>query len=227
MAAQLMAMNSPFRPLFSCTARASSSLPVPDAPSSITDTSALATRSIVLRDLQHLRRRADDRAECLAAAGLLQPPVLGLDIRDVESARDDQSELVDVDRLAVEVVGAKRDRPAACFRERRGPTRRSPWCRASASGFRRASRNLRSSRPDRAAGQGRASPPPARATRSASIAASRCRASTHFIVLIGPVQLALQPFVILDDQQHGSFWSLMRVSVQIGRHRLGRRAEKW
>ena len=34
--------ESLFRPLISCSARASSSLPVPDSPSSITDTSALA-----------------------------------------------------------------------------------------------------------------------------------------------------------------------------------------
>ena len=33
-----------------------------------------------------------------------------LDLVDVESPRDDQSKLVDVDRLAVEIIGAHRDR---------------------------------------------------------------------------------------------------------------------
>ena len=47
-AAQLIATNAPLaRGLASCSPRASSSLPVPDAPSSSTDTSAGATRSMV------------------------------------------------------------------------------------------------------------------------------------------------------------------------------------
>ncbi len=68
-----------------------------------------------LADLQHLRSGADDRAEHLAAAGLLEPAVLRLDVGDVEGAGDDQAELVDVDRLAVEIVGAKADRLQHAF----------------------------------------------------------------------------------------------------------------
>jgi hypothetical protein len=57
-AAQLMATNGPdARRLFSCTARASSSLPVPLAPSSMTDTSAGATRSMVRATLSMRARR--------------------------------------------------------------------------------------------------------------------------------------------------------------------------
>ena len=84
--------------------------------------------------------------------------------------RDDQAELVDVDRLLVEIVGAHRDRLQRAF------------ARAVAAGddhlgvglepqdLRRARRSPRWCRRDRAAGRGRASPPPARPRASASIA---------------------------------------------------------
>ena len=101
-----MATNSPLRPLFSWTARASSSLPVPLAPSSITDTSALATRSIVLATLSISGAAVMIDPSTRAAGAALEPPVLGLDRVQVESARDDQPELVDVDRLPVEIIGA-------------------------------------------------------------------------------------------------------------------------
>ena len=41
--------------------------------------------------------------------------VLVLDRVEVEGARDDQPELVDVDRLAVEIIGAERDRLERAF----------------------------------------------------------------------------------------------------------------
>ena len=62
-----------------------------------------------LGDLQHLRRGADDRSEHGLVRASLEPPVLFLDLVEVERARDDHPELVDVDRLLVKVVGAHAD----------------------------------------------------------------------------------------------------------------------
>ena len=124
------------RRLASCRPRASNSLPVPLAPSSITETSVLATRSIVRATFEHLGRGGDHRAEHRSSspARSASRAVLGLDAVQLEGAADDQAELVDVDRLLVEIVGARARSPAARFRARRGPRRRSPWCRASAPG---------------------------------------------------------------------------------------------
>ena len=124
MAAQLIATNPPLRPLFSCTARASSSLPVPLAPSSMTETSALATRSMVLRDLEHFRRGGDDRAEDGARRAGFEPAVLRFDLVQVERAGDDQPKLIDVDRLLVEIVRAHARSLSARFPARRGRSRR-------------------------------------------------------------------------------------------------------
>ena len=53
-----------------------------------------------------------------------EPAVLGLDFVDVEGAGDDQAELVDVDRLAVEIVGAECDRLQRAFAGAMARTRR-------------------------------------------------------------------------------------------------------
>ena len=39
--------------------------------------------------------------------GLLEPAVLGLYVGDVESAGNNQAQLVDVHRLAIEIIGAE------------------------------------------------------------------------------------------------------------------------
>ena len=51
----------------------------------------------------------------VAVALGFEPAVLGLDAVEVEGAGDDQSELVDVDRLAVEIIGAAGDRLERAF----------------------------------------------------------------------------------------------------------------
>ena len=67
-------------------------------------------------DLEHFGRGGDDRAEHGRRRRLrFEAPVLVLDRVEVEGARDDQAELVDVDRLAVEIVGAERDRLERAF----------------------------------------------------------------------------------------------------------------
>jgi hypothetical protein len=63
-----------------------------------------------LGDLEHLGSAGDDRSQHRSGVAGFQPPVLALDLVDVESPRDDQSKLVDVDRLAVIIIGPHRDR---------------------------------------------------------------------------------------------------------------------
>ena len=126
------------------------------APSSITDTSAVATRSIVLRDLQHLRAPVIIEPSTVAPPpACFEPAVLGLDLVQGGRRGDDQAELVDVDRLAVEIIGAERDRLERAFA---GAVAGATM--TLVSGFRRrissASRSPRSCRRDRAAGRGRA-----------------------------------------------------------------------
>ncbi len=60
-------------------------------------------------DLEHFGRGGDDRSEHRRPARLLQPPVLRLDPVKMKGPRDDQPELVDIDRLPVEVIGSERD----------------------------------------------------------------------------------------------------------------------
>ena len=79
---------------------------MPLAPSSITETSAEATRSIVLATLSISGAAVMIEPSTVEPPTALEPPVLLLDLVEVEGARDDQAELVDVDRLLVEIVGA-------------------------------------------------------------------------------------------------------------------------
>ena len=62
--------------------------------------------------------------------------------------------------------------------------------------------------------------------RSASIAPAPVAGADDLIALVGPFELALQALVVLDDQQHGKFGSLvMRVSVHGSAAGLGGRQE--
>ena len=91
MAAQLIATNGPARRrLASWTPRASSSLPVPLAPSSRTETSALRDALDRARDLQHLGRGRHQAAQHGRVGGAVacgEPRYLALDRLEVEGAR--------------------------------------------------------------------------------------------------------------------------------------------
>ncbi len=99
-------------------------MPVPLAPSSITETLAVATRSIVLATLSISGADVIIDPNTARAALRLKPPVFRLDVVEVEGAGDDQAEIVDIDRLAIEVIGSERDRLERAFARRHGPTRR-------------------------------------------------------------------------------------------------------
>ena len=99
-------------------------MPVPLAPSSITETSAEATRSIVLATFSISGAAVMIDPSTVAAAPDSRRRLLLLDLVEVEGAGDDEAELVDVDRLLVEIIGAHRDRLGARFRGRRGRSRR-------------------------------------------------------------------------------------------------------
>ena len=92
-------------------------MPVPLAPSSITETSALATRSIVRATLSISGAAVIIVPSTVRSSPilLLEPAVLGLDLVQLEGAADDQAELVDIDRLLVEIIGARRDRAQRAF----------------------------------------------------------------------------------------------------------------
>ena len=118
MAAQLMATNSPPR---AGSSRGPRGRAIPCrcrcAPSSMTETSALATRSMVRATLS-----------ISGAAVMIEPSTVAPSPPRASSRRfsasiswrwkarrDDQAELVDVDRLAVEIIGAERDRLERAF----------------------------------------------------------------------------------------------------------------
>ena len=125
--------------------------------------------------LDHFRACGEHRSHCgRASASRLQPPVLGLDLLQVEGAADDQAQFVDVDRLAVEIIGAERDglerafarAVAGCdddlgiglqredFGERRKPFARSRPDRAEVRD-RASRRRVREVGPSRSPGHGR------------------------------------------------------------------------
>ena len=83
----------------------------------MTETSALATRSIVRATLSISGAAVmiEPSTVCASPPLCFEAAVLGLDLVEVEGARDDQPELVDVDRLAVEIIGAERDRLQRAF----------------------------------------------------------------------------------------------------------------
>ncbi len=153
-------------------------------------------------DLEHLRSAGDHRPEhrLVLADPLLELAVLGLDAVQLEGAADDQAELVDVDRLLVEIVGAGRDRPKRALAgavargdddlglglQRQDRLQRGEALGDSVGVGRQAEverddrRLLRAKQVDRRVAIG---------------------GDQHLIIVIGPAQLALQPLVVLDDQQ--------------------------
>ena len=154
------------------------------------------------RDLRHLRRGGDHRAEHRAVVADLafEPLVLRLDAVQLEGAADDQAELIDIDRLLVEIVGAGRDRPERAF------------AGAVARGDDHLGLGLQ--RQDRLE-RGEAFGDAVRIGRQAEIERHHrrlgradeidrrvpVRGDQHLIIVIGPAKLALQPFVVLDDQE--------------------------
>ena len=156
------------------------------------------------RDLRHFGRGGDHRAEHGAGVAdlLAEPLILALDVVELEGAADDQAELVDVDRLLVEIIGARRDRPERAF------------ARAMARGDDHLGLGLeRQDRLERREALGDA----VGIGRQAEIERDHgglgrahqierriaVRGDQHLIIVIGPAQLALQPLVVLDDQQPG------------------------
>ena len=133
---------------------------------------------------------------------LFEAPVLRLDAVQLEGAADDQAELVDVDRLLVEIVGARRDRPERAF------------ARAVAGGddhlglgLQRQDRLQRGEAFGDAVGIGRQAEVERHHRRLGGADEIDRRVAVggdqHLIIVIGPAQLALQPLVVLDDQQLG------------------------
>ena len=156
-----------------------------------------------LCDLQHLRGGRDDRAEHRrAAVARLQPAILLLDRVQVEGPRDDEAEVVDVDRLLVEIVGAEGDCLESALagavtgrdddlgvglephdflegcKALLGPV----WVRRKAEVERDDGRLMRAQSLDRAR-------PVARAD--------------HAVAVVGPFELPLQALVVLHDEQDG------------------------
>jgi len=118
----------------------------------------------------------------------------------MEGPADDQPKFVDVDRLAIEIIGTERDR----------------FKRALPSAMARGDDHLRVRLQRQYFGQGRKSlGGPVRVGRQAEIQRHNCRfvlpdefdrggavaRANHAITFISPFQLPLQPFIIFDDQQ--------------------------
>ena len=81
----------------------------------MTETSAAATRSMVLATLSMAGAAVIIDPSTVAATAGLEPAVVGFELVKLEGAGDDQAELVDVDRLLVEIIGAEADRPQRAF----------------------------------------------------------------------------------------------------------------
>ena len=160
-----------------------------------------------LGDLEHFGRAADHRAEHRRVAAGLEPAVFGLDVVEVEGARDDQAEFVDVDRLAVEIIGAAGD----CLQ------------RAFARAVARGDDDLGVGLEAQHFGQrGEAFLGAVGVGRQAEVERDHRRlilaqcldrrgavvGGDHAIAVICPFQLALQAFVIFDDEQHGEVGSV-------------------
>ena len=88
-----------------------------EAPSSITETSVLATRSMVRATLAISGAAVIIVPSTVRSSPtlLLEPAVLVLELVELEGAAHDQAELIDIDRLLVEIIGARRDRPERAF----------------------------------------------------------------------------------------------------------------
>ena len=155
-------------------------------------------------DPGHFRGGGDHGAEHLALVAhlLAEPLVLVLDRVELEGALHDQAELIDVDRLLVEIIGAGGDRPERAFPramaggddhlglglERQDRLQRGEAL-GDAIGVRRQAEIERHHRRFRRADK---------VDRGIAV-----RGDQHLIIVIGPAELALQPFIVLDDQQAG------------------------
>ena len=117
MAAQLMATNGLCeRPESRCTARASSSLPVPLSPSSSTVALVGATFSIARHRLRMESLTPMMPSSAIAPVLLAQPPVLLLELANPERAAHDDGEHAGIQRLVIEIRRAEahgRDRQLA------------------------------------------------------------------------------------------------------------------
>ncbi len=156
------------------------------------------------RDLRHLGRGGDHRAEdgAVVADLLLEPAILAFDLVELEGAPDDQAELIDVDRLLVEIIGARRDRAQRTFA--RAMARGDDHLGA---GLEREDIVERGEAFGDAVGIGRQAEVQCHHRRlggahqiDRGVAVGR---DQHLIIVIGPAQLALEPFVVLDDQELG------------------------
>ena len=185
--------------------RASSSLPVPLAPSSMTETLVLATRSIV-----RATRTISGAAVISPPSTRLPSPARSASARFSASMRcrlkraaDDQAELLDVDRLLVEIVGARARSPSARFRARRG--REATITLVSGFSAMISSSTAKPSLvPSGSGGRPRSSVTTAGSSaRSAAMRAGAVAGDDHLEIVVGPLELRLQPLVVLDDQQLG------------------------
>jgi len=151
-------------------------------------------------DLEHFRRRGHDPAEHPAARHRVEPRVLGFEFVDVECARDDQPQLVDVERLLIEIIGPARDRAHG------GLARTVPRCDDDlGAGLQTQNLFERRKALARAVGIGRKPQverhhigrvQPQHVDRGRPIARD-----DDLIILIRPAQLPLQPLIVLDDQE--------------------------
>ena len=171
----------------------------------MTETSALATRSIVRITLTISGLAVSKLPIAVALPPCrFQPPVLRLDFLNVEGAADDQAEFVDVDRLAVKIIGAERNRLERAFAGAMARGDDDLGVGLQAEDFRKGRETFRG-----AVGIGRKAKVE-RHDRGLVQAHHFDRLGTvgraHYaIAFIGPFQLALQPLVILDDQQDRQF----------------------
>ena len=108
MAAQLIATNGPSaRGLSACSARANSSLPVPLSPSRAPSCRSAAARCSDANTFRSDGILADDlRRAATHGELLLQQQVLGHDAALLERARDEQQQVIGIDRLGEEVERA-------------------------------------------------------------------------------------------------------------------------
>ena len=156
------------------------------------------------RDLQHLRGGGDHRAEhgAVVAGFLLETPVLGFDAVELEGAADDQAELVDVDRLLVEIISARRDRPERALAG--AMARGDDHLGLGLQGQDRLEDRESLGRPVGVGRQAEVEGNDLRLLGAKDVDRRvAVRGDEHLIILIGPAQLALQALIVLDDQQAG------------------------
>ena len=158
------------------------------------------------RHPHHLRRGGHHVAK--DGAGLadlaFQAAILGFDVVKLKGPADDQAELINVDRLLIEIVGTGSDRPQGAFARAMsggddhlclGLQRQDVLERGKA--FAHAVRVGGKAEVERDHG----------GFRRANQAEGRIAVGSdqHLVIVIGPSQLTLQALVILDDQQLGFY----------------------